>query len=148
VSSEGIKRKLSAILSSDVEGYSRPVGGDDVLTVRTLTAYRESTPSERACRAAKLCARAVPRLWLPRNRMPQLGTCGTVGARLGNRWAYPESAPISLRLLASQPRAYIRKTRAREMAWRTADRTRLGQLREEEERPSPEASTWTDPESR
>ncbi len=38
---EGFKRKLTAILSADVEGYSRFMGDDEEATVRTLTAYRE-----------------------------------------------------------------------------------------------------------
>jgi adenylate cyclase len=38
---EGFKRKLAAILSADVEGYSRLMGEDEESTVRTLTAYRE-----------------------------------------------------------------------------------------------------------
>ena len=38
---ERIKRKLSAILSADVVGYSRLMGEDEVATVRTLEAYRE-----------------------------------------------------------------------------------------------------------
>jgi adenylate cyclase len=38
---EGFKRKLTAILSADVEGYSRLMGDDEETTVRTLTAYRE-----------------------------------------------------------------------------------------------------------
>jgi adenylate cyclase len=37
----GFKRKLAAILSADVEGYSRLMGDDEEATVRTLTAYRE-----------------------------------------------------------------------------------------------------------
>jgi len=37
---EGFKRKLTAILSADVEGYSRLMGEDEEATVRTLTAYR------------------------------------------------------------------------------------------------------------
>jgi TolB-like protein/class 3 adenylate cyclase/Tfp pilus assembly protein PilF len=36
----GFKRKLAAILSADVEGYSRLMGDDEETTVRTLTAYR------------------------------------------------------------------------------------------------------------
>jgi adenylate cyclase len=36
-----VKRKLTAILSADVQGYSRLMGEDEVATVRTLTAYRE-----------------------------------------------------------------------------------------------------------
>ena len=35
-----IKRKLTAILSADVEGYSRLMEDDEETTVRTLTAYR------------------------------------------------------------------------------------------------------------
>jgi len=38
---EGFKRKLTAILSADVEGYSRLMGDDEEATVRTLTTYRE-----------------------------------------------------------------------------------------------------------
>jgi len=38
---KGFKRKLTAILSADVEGYSRLMGEDEEATVRTLTAYRE-----------------------------------------------------------------------------------------------------------
>jgi len=39
---EGFKRKLTAILSADVAGYSRLMGEDEEATVRTLTAYREA----------------------------------------------------------------------------------------------------------
>jgi len=38
---EGFKRKLTAILSADVEGYSRLMGEDEEATVSTITAYRE-----------------------------------------------------------------------------------------------------------
>ena len=38
---EGFKRKLAAILSADVEGYSRLMDDDEKATVRTITAYRE-----------------------------------------------------------------------------------------------------------
>ena len=38
---EGFKRKLTAILSADVEGYSRLMGEDEEATVQTLTTYRE-----------------------------------------------------------------------------------------------------------
>ena len=41
MSTEGFKRKLSAILSADVAGYSRLMGEDDDATVRTLTGPRE-----------------------------------------------------------------------------------------------------------
>ncbi len=37
---EGFKRKLTAILSADVEGYSRLMGDDEKATARTLTAYK------------------------------------------------------------------------------------------------------------
>jgi adenylate cyclase len=39
---QGVKRKLTAILSADVEGYSRLMSQDEVGTVRTLNAYREA----------------------------------------------------------------------------------------------------------
>ena len=38
---ERAKRKLSAILSADVKGYSRLMGENELATVRTLEAYRE-----------------------------------------------------------------------------------------------------------
>jgi len=38
---EGFKRKLTAILSADVAGYSRLMGEDDIATVRTLGQCRE-----------------------------------------------------------------------------------------------------------
>jgi adenylate cyclase len=38
---EGFKRKLTAILSADVEGYSRLMSEDEEATVRTITTYRE-----------------------------------------------------------------------------------------------------------
>ena len=41
MTTEGFKRKLTAILSADVEGYSRLMGEDEDATIRTLTAYRE-----------------------------------------------------------------------------------------------------------
>ena len=41
MSKQGVKRKLTAILSADVVGYSRLMGEDEESTVRTLTVYRE-----------------------------------------------------------------------------------------------------------
>jgi adenylate cyclase len=41
MNSERAKRKLSAILSADVKGFSRLMGEDEVTTVRTLKEYRE-----------------------------------------------------------------------------------------------------------
>jgi adenylate cyclase len=41
MTTQGYKRKLTAILSADVKGYSRLMGEDDQATVRTITAYRE-----------------------------------------------------------------------------------------------------------
>jgi len=35
-----VDRKLAAILSADVEGYSRLMGEDEVATVRAITEYR------------------------------------------------------------------------------------------------------------
>ncbi len=36
-----VKRKLAAIFSADVKGYSRLMGDDEVATIRTLEEYRE-----------------------------------------------------------------------------------------------------------
>jgi adenylate cyclase len=41
MASENFKRKLVAIMSADVKGYSRLMGQDDDTTVRTLKVYRE-----------------------------------------------------------------------------------------------------------
>src|SRR5512132_2571089 len=38
-------RKLAAILSADVEGYSRLMGDDEAATVRTITEYRDAITS-------------------------------------------------------------------------------------------------------
>jgi adenylate cyclase len=38
-----MKRKLRAIISADVAGYSRRMGEDEVSTVRTLETYRKVT---------------------------------------------------------------------------------------------------------
>jgi adenylate cyclase len=38
--SVGMERKLAAIFSTDVAGYSRLMGDDEEATIRTLTAYR------------------------------------------------------------------------------------------------------------
>ena len=38
---ENFKRKLTAILSADVKGYSRLMGEDEEVTLRTLNAYKE-----------------------------------------------------------------------------------------------------------
>jgi len=37
-----MERKLTALLSADVKGYSRLMGDDEEATIRTLTAYRQS----------------------------------------------------------------------------------------------------------
>src|SRR5512136_2166345 len=41
MTTQEVKRKLTAILSADVKGYSRLMGEDEKETVRTLNAYRE-----------------------------------------------------------------------------------------------------------
>jgi adenylate cyclase len=41
VTAPTVERKLAAIFSADVKGYSRLMGEDEVATVQTLTAYRE-----------------------------------------------------------------------------------------------------------
>jgi len=42
MTTQEVKRKLVAILSADVKGYSRLMGEDEEGTLRTLTAYRET----------------------------------------------------------------------------------------------------------
>jgi adenylate cyclase len=40
VTQEKFKRKLAAILSADVKGYSRLMGADEEATLRTLQEYK------------------------------------------------------------------------------------------------------------
>ncbi|HEY7365498.1 MAG TPA: adenylate/guanylate cyclase domain-containing protein [Methylomirabilota bacterium] len=49
-----VERKLAAILSADVEGYSRLMGQDEVATVRTITAYRDAIGSAVAGHAGRV----------------------------------------------------------------------------------------------
>ena len=42
MATEGFKRKLAAILSADVAGYSRLMGEDEAATVRTLETYKKA----------------------------------------------------------------------------------------------------------
>ena len=42
---EGLKRKLAAIFSADVEGYSRLIDNDEVGTIQTLADYKEAMTS-------------------------------------------------------------------------------------------------------
>jgi adenylate cyclase len=41
MNNKDVKRKLTAILSADVKGYSRLMGEDELATVRTITLYRK-----------------------------------------------------------------------------------------------------------
>jgi class 3 adenylate cyclase len=41
VAPEGVERKLAAIVSADVMGYSRLMAEDEATTIRTLREYRE-----------------------------------------------------------------------------------------------------------
>jgi adenylate cyclase len=41
MTNQEVKRKLTAIFSADVKGYSRLMGEDEKATVRTLGAYKE-----------------------------------------------------------------------------------------------------------
>jgi class 3 adenylate cyclase len=41
MSPESFKRKLTAVLSADVKGYSRLMGENEAETVKTLSAYRK-----------------------------------------------------------------------------------------------------------
>ena len=52
--------------------------------------------SDAACRAAKLCAGAVPRPWLLRNRMSELFTYGSVGVAGHSLWSYGDRGKARL----------------------------------------------------
>ena len=49
-----MERRLAAILSADVEGYSRLMGDDEVATVRTITEYRDVIASSVARHAGRV----------------------------------------------------------------------------------------------
>jgi adenylate cyclase len=49
-----VDRKLAAILSADVEGYSRLMGDDEVATVRAITEYRAVIASMVAARGGRV----------------------------------------------------------------------------------------------
>jgi adenylate cyclase len=49
-----VERKLAAILSADVEGYSRLMGDDEVATVRAITEYRAVIASMVAARGGRV----------------------------------------------------------------------------------------------
>ena len=42
MTTEGVRRKLTAILSADVKGYSRLMGEDERAAVKTIAAYRKT----------------------------------------------------------------------------------------------------------
>jgi adenylate cyclase len=41
MTTQEVKRKLTAILCTDVKGYSRLMGEDEMATLRTLNVYKE-----------------------------------------------------------------------------------------------------------
>ena len=41
MNTQDFKRKLTAVFSADVAGYSRLMGGDEAATVKTLEAYKQ-----------------------------------------------------------------------------------------------------------
>ena len=59
---EGLKRKLAAILSADVVGYSRLMGEDEESTIRTLTKLPvgHDISYSAASRSGSGCARRQP----------------------------------------------------------------------------------------
>ena len=45
MTTQEVKRKLAAIISADVKGYSRLMGEDEEWTLRTLNVYKEMMTS-------------------------------------------------------------------------------------------------------
>ena len=56
--SPGVKRKLAAILSADVKGYSRLMAADEEGTLRTLNAYRQEMDARVAGRDGRIVGSA------------------------------------------------------------------------------------------
>jgi hypothetical protein len=91
---EKFKRKLTAILSADVKGYSRLMGEDGEATVRTLQAYKEVMAGS----IQHHRGRVVAALW-----DDQLMNSETWWMRLSSRvcnleWRYEEKACIIIAL--------------------------------------------------
>ena len=76
-----VERKLSAIFAADVEGYSRLMGGDEVSTLCTLTAYRVIIDRLIAARRGRIFNTAGDSLvadfgrpWMPSNAPSKFST--------------------------------------------------------------------------
>ena len=73
----GMERKLAAIFSTDVAGYSRLMGDDEEATIRTLTAYREVISSLSSTTVAGWWIRPV----IISGRVCQRGRCRALRGR-------------------------------------------------------------------
>jgi adenylate cyclase len=119
VNTEEFKRKLTAILSADVAGYSRLMAEDETATVKTLETYRDvmstlikqhrgrviDSPGDNLLAEftsvvdAVQCAVAVQKEFqarnaeLPENRRMEF----RIGVNLGDVIAYPKRLSIILR---------------------------------------------------
>ena len=54
-----LRRKLAAILSADVKGYSRLMGDDEEATVRTITAYWEKNSKQGLKKPPRVCIKGI-----------------------------------------------------------------------------------------
>ena len=68
-----LKRKLSAILSADVKGYSRLMGEDEAGTVRTIYQYKKIRPD--LIRQHRGCTAGSPKAYLPTEAQARLKLC-------------------------------------------------------------------------
>jgi hypothetical protein len=72
MNSEVLTRRLSAILSADVEGYSRLMGEDEGATVKTLERYREGMAGSRLRPSSSQDAAMFTKEWMRNQPMPHL----------------------------------------------------------------------------
>jgi len=82
VNTEEFKRRLTAILSADVEGYSRLMREDEDATIRTLTSYRSAIALDFPCQSRRgeitmgILKNRFRRKSEKRARVPACPTCG------------------------------------------------------------------------
>ena len=76
MAAEKFKRKLTAILSADVKGYSRLIGEDEEGTIRTLKVYMEVITGFIQQHRGRVVATGGQRIGRVRQRSGYGGVCG------------------------------------------------------------------------
>ena len=101
MTTQEVKRKLAAILSADVKGYSRLMGEDEEGTIRTLNAYKEVITGfiEKhqgrvvACPGRYMLLRSLPVWWMRSGVLWGFRRNSKIGIR-----SYPEERRMEFRI--------------------------------------------------